>query len=357
MFSKKAFMMVYVVFLSALLITGCNPATPVTYTITATAGTGGSITPAGVVTVTEGEDKTFTITPEADYQIAYVIVDTFWEGEVAEYTFQEVTTDHTIYVAFEAIPTSSEAYFTFDIPTGTITDYDVAGGLDVIIPSTIAGVPVEHIGISAFEYKTLTSVIIPDSVTTIGDSAFYDNQLTSVTIPDSVTTIGDSAFASNQLTSVTIPDSVTTIGYAAFAGNQLTSVTVPNSLTAIGTYAFGNNQLTSVTIPDSVTSIGDYAFRDNNLTSVTIGNSVTSIGDYAFDSNQLTSVTIPGSVTSIGYVAFANNQLTSVTIGSGVDIDADATTMGTNPGFKTVYDSGGKLAGTYNYTSWVWVKI
>ena len=226
-----------------------------------------------------------------DYQIAFVIVDTFWEGEVAEYTFQEVTTDHTIYVAFEAIPTSSEAYFTFDIPTGTITDYDVAGGLDVIIPSTIAGVPVEHIGISAFEYKTLISVIIPDSVTTIGDSAFYDN----------------------QLTSVTIPDSVTSIGYAAFAGNQLTSVTVPNSLTAIGNYAFGNNQLTSVTIPDSVTSIG--------------------------------------------YVAFANNQLTSVTIGSGVDIDADATTMGTNPGFKTVYDSGGKLAGTYNYTSWVWVKI
>ena len=335
MFSKKAFMMVYVVFLSALLITGCNPATPVTYTITATAGTGGSITPAGVVTVTEGEDKTFTITPEADYQIAYVIVDTFWEGEVAEYTFQEVTTDHTIYVAFEAIPTSSEAYFTFDIPTGTITDYDVAGGLDVIIPSTIAGVPVEHIGISAFEYKTLTSVIIPDSVTTIDDSAFYDN----------------------QLTSVTIPDSVTSIGYAAFAGNQLTSVTVPNSLTAIGNYAFGNNQLTSVTIPDSVTSIGDYTFRDNNLTSVTIGNSVTSIGDYTFDSNQLTSVTIPDSVTSIGYVAFANNQLTSVTIGSGVDIDADATTMGTNPGFKTVYDSGGKLAGTYNYTSWVWVKI
>ena len=335
MFSKKAFMMVYVVFLSALLITGCNPATPVTYTITATAGTGGSITPAGVVTVTEGEDKTFTITPEADYQIAYVIVDTFWEGEVAEYTFQEVTTDHTIYVAFEAIPTSSEAYFTFDIPTGTITDYDVAGGLDVIIPSTIAGVPVEHIGISAFEYKTLTSVIIPDSVTTIGDSAFYDN----------------------QLTSVIIPDSVTSIGYAAFAGNQLTSVTVPNSLTAIGNYAFGNNQLTSVTIPDSVTSIGDYTFRDNNLTSVTIGNSVTSIGDYTFDSNQLTSVTIPDSVTSIGYVAFANNQLTSVTIGSGVDIDADATTMGTNPGFKTVYDSGGKLAGTYNYTSWVWVKI
>jgi hypothetical protein len=338
MSSNRFIAIVFILFFAIILsMAGCTvpSPTPTTYTITATAGAGGSIEPEGAITITEGGSQTFTITPEADYQIAYVIVDTFWEGDVAEYTFQEVTTDHTIYVAFEAIPTSSEAYFTFDIPTGTITDYDVAGGLDVIIPSTIAGVPVEHIGISAFEYKALTSVIIPDSVTSIGDSAFYDN----------------------QLTSVTIPDSVTSIGYAAFAGNQLTSVTISNSLTAIGNYAFGSNQLTSVTIPDSVTSIGDYTFRDNNLTSVTIGNSVTNIGIYAFDSNQLTSVTIPDSVTSIGYVAFANNQLTSVTIGSGVDIDADATTMGTNPGFKTVYDSGGKLAGTYNYTSWVWVKI
>jgi hypothetical protein len=62
-------------------------------------------------------------------------------------------------------------------------------------------------------------------------------------------------------------------------------------------------------------------------------------------------------VTSIGYFTFASNPLTSITIGADVDIDNDSATMGTNPGFKAVYDGGGKLAGTYNYTGGVWVKI
>ena len=66
---------------------------------------------------------------------------------------------------------------------------------------------------------------------------------------------------------------------------------------------------------------------------------------------------VPNRGRSIGAGAFAYNQLTSVTIGAAVDIDINPNTMGTNPGFKEVYDVGGKLAGTYNYTSgMIWVK-
>ena len=84
----------------------------------------------------------------------------------------------------------------------------------------------------------------------IGDQAFYDcSSLTSVTIPDSVTTIGEYAFSyCSSLTSVTIPDSVTTIGSVAFRYcYDLTSVTIPDSVTTIGHYAFAYcSSLTSV---------------------------------------------------------------------------------------------------------------
>ncbi len=80
------------------------------------------------------------------------------------------------------------------------------------------------------------------------------------------------------------------------------------------------------------------------------GTLVEHIGDNAFENNDLTSVTIPDSVTSIGYYAFNNNDLTSVTIGADVDIDSATTTMGSNTGFKSVYDAEGKSAGTYDYT-------
>ena len=56
----------------------------------------------------------------------------------------------------------------------------------------------------AFEGKSLTSVVIPDSIANIGTMSFSWNQLTSITIPNSVTSIGANAFSDNQLTSVTI---------------------------------------------------------------------------------------------------------------------------------------------------------
>jgi hypothetical protein len=183
----------------------------------------------------------------------------------------------------------------------------------VIIPDSVT-----TIGEGAFAINPLTSVIIPDSVTTIGERAFESNPLTSVIIGNSVETIGSFAFSRNALTSVIIPDSVTSIGDFAFEGNALTSVVIPGNVTTIGGSAFGSNALTSVIIPDSVTAIGDGVFRFNALTSVIIPDSVTSIGDVAFEGNALTSVIIPDSVTAIGIQAFADNALTSVIIPDSV---------------------------------------
>ena len=102
-------------------------------------------------------------------------------------------------------------------------------------------------------------------VTSIGEDAFVISRLTSVTIPNSVTSIGNAAFQyCTSLTSVTIPNSVTSIGVAAFLDcTSLTSVTIPNSVSSIGVAAFGGcSSLTSVTIPNSVTEIDNWAFAD-----------------------------------------------------------------------------------------------
>jgi hypothetical protein len=201
--------------------------------------------------------------------------------------------------------------FTYQVSafTVTITKYTGTGG-NVVIPATIDSMPVLKIGEYAFyRCRGLTSVTIPNSVTSIEEYAFDGCiGLTSVTIGNSVTSIGVYAFEwCSGLTSVTIGNSVTSIGDAAFSGcTNLTSVTIPNSVTSIGNEAFdGCIGLTSVTIGNSVTSIGEYAFVFCGLTSVTIGNSVTSIGFGAFEyCRSLTSVTIPNSVTNIGICAF-----------------------------------------------------
>ncbi|MBQ4586901.1 MAG: leucine-rich repeat protein [Clostridia bacterium] len=182
-------------------------------------------------------------------------------------------------------------------------------------------------GYGISRYKGNESVVeIPSTylgkpVKAIGNSSFSDNtSITSIVIPDSVTFIGDWAFSNcSSLTSIEIPDSVTSIGYSAFSGcDSLTSVVIGDSVTSISSYAFSNcSSLTSIEIPDSVTSIGSSAFEGcSSLTSIKIPDSVTSIGGYAFRGcSSLTSIVIPDSVTDIGYNVFGGcDSLESITI-------------------------------------------
>lgn len=91
--------------------------------------------------------------------------------------------------------------------------------------------------------------------------------------------------AYSKLTSITIPENITSIGRCAFSGcDGLTNITIPDSVTSIGSAAFENcSGLTSIVIPDSVISIDHWAFQYcTGLTSATIGNGVKSISRYAF---------------------------------------------------------------------------
>ena len=157
-----------------------------------------------------------------------------------------------IIATFKLLKRTSPRCFTLFYPR-IITAYN-CNYKNVIIPSIINGVSVIGIGHNVFDYDNeLTSVIIPDSVTSIGNYAFFNNQLTSVIIPNSVTSIGMGAFSSNQLISVTIPNSVTSIGNHAFSINLLVSVIIPDSVTSIENGTFAGNPLTSVSIKRGTT--------------------------------------------------------------------------------------------------------
>lgn len=147
---------------------------------------------------------------------------------------------------------------------------------------------VTSIGSYAFAYTGLTTITMPNSVTSIAGDAFTScGSLASITLSNSLTSIGENAFGLSGLTSITIPNSVLTIDPRVFVGCSslaTATFTATSSVTSIGSEAFKNTALTSITIPNSVTSIGNYAFQNcSSLATATIGTDVTSIGSYAFD--------------------------------------------------------------------------
>lgn len=182
----------------------------------------------------------------------------------------------------------TEGQWTYIVENGgaTITASTATG--DVIIPSELDGYAVKKVG-----NRSPSIFGIPNT------------SVTSITIPDSVTSIGGSAFQEcTSLTGVIIPNSVTSIGQYAFYGcTGLTAdLTIPNSVTSIERYAFDScTGLTSVSIPDSVTRIGVLAFAYcTGLTSVDIPSRFTAqIGAIGFTGQLATDLMADGLVEAI----------------------------------------------------------
>ena len=103
------------------------------YTIKATAGAGGSISPTGSVSVREGRDQTFTITPDKSYAVSNVKIDGKSIGAVKSYTFENVSRPHTIEVIFMKANGNPQTGVFVDVATGSYyedaVDWAVENGI------------------------------------------------------------------------------------------------------------------------------------------------------------------------------------------------------------------------------------
>ena len=208
----------------------------------------------------------------------------------------------------------------------SIGDFAFAGAnlTSVTIPASVTSIGEDPFGGSSLTtinvdvsnpaYSSVAGVLFNRSQTSLIE--FPEGTFGSYTIPNGVLSINDWAFEDSGLTSVTIPESVSSIGVAAF--NQcfnLTSIEIPAAVTNIGDSAFDLcYKMTSLTIADGVPSIGYNAFAYcSGLTSVTIPASVTNIGDSAFAGcASLTQVYFKGNAPSLGGGAVFHDDTATV---------------------------------------------
>ena len=207
---------------------------------------------------------------------------------------------------------------TVDIPTNgssTLTRAETSAysATCVAVEITTAVTSIDQLVFASYRY--ITSIDIPDSVTSISGGAFQLNdRLTRVSIGSGLASLGDYNFHSSGITTITVNSNNTVYD----SRNNCNAIIQ----TATNTLMIG---CSTTVIPNNVTSIGNSAFYScSNLSSITIPNSVITIGDSAFSyCPNLTSITIPDSVTTIGnsIVTYDYNEGTGTTelvIGSGI---------------------------------------
>ena len=191
-----------------------------TYTITATAGNGGTITPAGATTVAYNADRTYTIAANTGYHVSDVFVDGVSVGAVTSYTFTGVTANHTIYAAFDlnefTVTVNQPAHGA--ITPGTTTVLYGATPSFVIAPAT--GYNVTAITVNGSNVN-LNNVPNVNGTYTYTFSAISSNQTITATMTAKTYTISASAGANGSIT----PNGNTTVSHG---GAQAYTITPAN---------------------------------------------------------------------------------------------------------------------------------
>ena len=248
------------------------------------------------------------------------------------------------------IMNESSVYVTYK--TNSFISYSGA----VTIPSSVSwggkSYQVTGIGSCAFKGCTaLTSVIIPETVTTISANAFNGcSKLSSLTIPKNVISIGSDAFAGCSGITQLIWNAKTCWTNGSLVTSDISNVTIGSDVEVLPANFAAHSKVSSISFPNTLREIGASAFEGcTGLTDPTLPQSLEVIGAKSFmDCEEIKNLAIPVNVKVIEDFAFKNAGLTEVTIGDSVTSIGDGAFSGCND-LKTVYFNA-KNCGNFNYS-------
>lgn len=304
------------------------------YTITPSAGTGGSISPSTAVTVTAGGSQTFTITPASGYSIGSVLVDGTSIGAQASYTFSNVSANHTISATFTQNPVPVTASYTITPSAGANGSLSpssavkvTAGGSQTFTISPAANYRIQNVLVDNVSVGTVASYTFSNVSANHTIAATFVSSSTAYSITASVQ--GSGKISPSGTVSVK-PGASKTFLISASTGYRISSVSVDGtSVGAVSSYTFSKVSANH-TITATFTSNGKLRIHATTLG----GGSITPSGQVNATTGASASFTIKPS---------AKHRLTSVLI------DGTAVTSLSNG--KVLGSSGVDQAVTYTFSN------
>ena len=224
-----------------------------TYTITASAGSNGTITPSGAVVVNQGANQTFTMNPNSGYQVLQVTVDSVNQGAITSYTFTNVQANHTISVTFVAVPTytitASAGNNGTITPSGAVVVNQGANQTFTMNPNS--GYQVLQVTVDSVDQGAITSYT-------------FNNVTANHTISVTFTVSGSLPTPLVQLDTAGLPDGLlaTWTNTGSVGGSFDKNTSTPTVGTIAGKHAItfdGNDRfISSFNTPSGITGNGDF---------------------------------------------------------------------------------------------------